>query len=499
MKRALMLLVAGTVLLGTALSAKAQGPTVSFGGQMRVFGFWFDNMSDFKNTSGTAFKDSNSFYFQRFRLFTTIESADKKAKAYWALEIGDIVWGNGGGASGNEYGASGLAGAGQTAPFATGGTAGSARVGNGSGGSFGADGINVETKNLYLQFEVPGLPSANVLLGIAPVIWLDSPVGPYLSDDGAQVQVNWKGDPVDLQLYTVKVTENTLPNADDNDMYAARVGVNVTKDLRFTVEGLGMNAQCFARRPATTTVPAIVVGPPGTPVVAGTPVSVTTNTGTCVSTDIFDNFWIGGTVGAKLGTISLDGSFVYGQRQLFCPTCGSFQAKESGWGFQGTGRLPIGPVQTWLHAWYTSGDKNRGPGSASNGSLGSNSDKLPIPVGGASWAGAPFIAEWLFGLPSIGGPAPAGTGVLYADYSGTFGGGMSASYALTPELSVGGGLAYVGASDAAGLFGDWAFEFDGGIFYQLNANLSIRGMGGYLIPDKDNNAWGLAFRTQYAF
>ena len=38
-------------------------------------------------------------FFQHFRLYTTIESADKKARAYWALEVGDITWGNGGGAN----------------------------------------------------------------------------------------------------------------------------------------------------------------------------------------------------------------------------------------------------------------------------------------------------------------------------------------------------------------------------------------------------------------
>ena len=50
-----------------------------------------------------ANRDSNSFYFQRWRLFTNVESADKKAKAVWGLEVGDITWGTGGGASGGEY------------------------------------------------------------------------------------------------------------------------------------------------------------------------------------------------------------------------------------------------------------------------------------------------------------------------------------------------------------------------------------------------------------
>src|SRR5262249_48523663 len=100
MKRALALLVGGVLILGSALVAHAQAPTVSFGGQMRIYGFTMNNLNDFHDSGPNGqFRDSNSFFFQRFRLYTTIESADKKARAYWALEIGDITWGQGGGAN----------------------------------------------------------------------------------------------------------------------------------------------------------------------------------------------------------------------------------------------------------------------------------------------------------------------------------------------------------------------------------------------------------------
>ena len=104
MKRALALLVGGVLILGSALAAHAQAPTVSFGGQMRVYGFAFNNITDFTDSGPNgANRDSQSFYFQRWRLFTNVESADKKAKAVWALEVGDITWGTGGGASGGEF------------------------------------------------------------------------------------------------------------------------------------------------------------------------------------------------------------------------------------------------------------------------------------------------------------------------------------------------------------------------------------------------------------
>src|SRR5262245_30897274 len=110
MKRLGMLVAAAAVILTTAAPAKAQQPnfTVTFGGQMRVFGLVWDNMTDFADTDkrnpveqllglnltgANRNKDSESYYFQRWRLYTTVESADKNAKVVWAIEVGDITWG----------------------------------------------------------------------------------------------------------------------------------------------------------------------------------------------------------------------------------------------------------------------------------------------------------------------------------------------------------------------------------------------------------------------
>ena len=54
MKRALALLVGGVLVAGSALAAHAQAPTVGFGGQMRVYGFVFDNITDLKDSEGGA-------------------------------------------------------------------------------------------------------------------------------------------------------------------------------------------------------------------------------------------------------------------------------------------------------------------------------------------------------------------------------------------------------------------------------------------------------------
>jgi hypothetical protein len=351
---------------------------------------------------------------------------------------------------------------------------GYARVGNGSGGCFGADGINVETKHAYLWFDTgEWVPGSSVTLGIQNIVFLGGPLGGFMDDDAAAIKINMKFDPVDVEVYTAKLSEGARQNADDADMYAARVGINATKDLRVTLEGLLVDEKALAGQ------------------------------------SIGDNFWIGATVGAKLGDIMLDGVLVYGQRAhgraAGVPAGNPFD--ETGFGAYVTARVPIGPLNVFAVGWYTTGDSTVGPAGCgtntgcdtSNYNLTKDSDKLPNPDSGAGWfgGGGPFIAEWLFGNSSIGAP---GVGqIQYADPTGTYGIGASATYALTPALSVGGGVAYVGATDADGVYGSNLFEIDGGATYRFNPNLAFNLFLGYMIPDKGDSAWAAAFRTQYSF
>lgn len=466
------------LLLGGAIVAEAQPPsfTVTFGGEFRVIGYGWNNASDFADTTGGKFKDSHSRYFQRSRLVTTVESADKKAKAVWALEIGDITWGSGGGASDAEYGGT------------------TSRVGPAQGGGLGADGVNVETKHLYLQFDIPFVPGTSLLLGAHNILFLSSPALPFVDDDATGVQFNWKVDPVDLLLWMAKAGENNLQDADDNDLYAARLGINITKDTRLTVEGLLVNEQCFARR----AVPAGAA--------AGTQ-------GTCVDADVDDTFWFGATFGTKIGTINLDATYVYGKRALYSAATDK-NIEESGHGVQVTARIPVGPLSTWVHAWYTTGDENRivgtsasskvSPGTGQDFStasastkLNKDSDKLPISIKAKSWGGAPFVGEALFGHRTLGAPELGQS--LYQDPTGTWGVGGSATYALTPALSAGGGVAFVGATEGNGVFGDHIVEVDAGALYAYNANLSFQLIASYLFPDDGDDAWAVGWRARFSF
>ena len=247
------------------------------------------------------------------------------------------------------------------------------RVGNGAGGCLGNDGVNVETKHAYIWLDTgQWVPGSSITLGIQSIVFMTGPLGGFFDDDGAAIKINMKFDPVDVELYTAKAGEGNNSNADDTDMYVARVGINATKDIRVTLEGMLVNEQSLAGQ------------------------------------SIGDTFWIGATVGAKLGTIQLDGAVVYGQRRLRalggagCRRPGS-PFSESGFGAFVTAQIPVGPVNVFASGWYTTGDSTVGPagcagagasqhaGCNAQGSariLTKDSDKLPVPESGASWSAA---------------------------------------------------------------------------------------------------------------
>jgi hypothetical protein len=506
MKRALALLVGGVLILGSALAAHAQAPNVTFGGQMRVYGFVFNNITDFQNSGPNgANRDSESFYFQRWRLWTNVESADKKAKAVWGIEVGDLIWGTGGGASGGEFrGCPGrippttvtvaptppaVAGPAATAAAASSNT----RVGNGAGACLGDDGVAVETKHAYIWVDTgQWVPNSSITIGLQEVLFMNGPLGPYFDDDAAAIKVNMKFDPVDIELWTSKFGEGNVSNADDTDAYVARVGVNITKDMRAGIDVMMVNEQSLAGQ------------------------------------KIGDNIWVGATFGAKLGTVQLDAGVVWGQRD-FAPSPGAIAAghnpgspfKESGFGGYAMAQAPIGPINLTGVIWGTTGDSQVGPagcGMTSTGIviknsnvncvaqgtarvLNKNSDKLPIPESGAGWfgGGGDYIAEWIMGNESIGGPSIGQ--VHYADPTGTIGLGAAVTYALTPAFSLGGGIAYVDADTVGtnGPYGKYAFELDAGATYRFNPNLTFKLFAGFIEPETGDFAWAAAFRTQYSF
>ena len=147
------------------------------------------------------------------------------------LEIGDVEWGNGGGAAGTQNGGT----------YGTVPTAG-ARVGNGAGGSMGTDGVNVETKWGYVDFASPfGVP-LRWRAGLQP--WYLAK-GILIDDDVAGLRAYGKysmvsydfgwyrasGGQVTTAIPAGAAGQNATSNTQDNnlDFYQAKMDLAIAK------------------------------------------------------------------------------------------------------------------------------------------------------------------------------------------------------------------------------------------------------------------------------
>jgi len=185
------LMVAAVGALALLMAVPASAVDFKFSGEWRVrfydgvnIGF---NKDAVPSGSGSQFLNTQAGPNARgaqIRIRPRFDASDdnQNIQAVWRIEVGDVEFGNGGGAFnntnfGNPIGSS------------------TSRIGNGTGGGGGADGINVETKWAYLDFAMPfGVP-ARVRAGIQP--WY-LPKGIVVDDDaaglmfyGKQGMVSW--------------------------------------------------------------------------------------------------------------------------------------------------------------------------------------------------------------------------------------------------------------------------------------------------------------------
>ncbi|WP_066854231.1 outer membrane homotrimeric porin [Halodesulfovibrio spirochaetisodalis] len=153
MKRIIILMLACTMVLGAVATSSAT--EFKAAGTLDMAFQWLDN-PDPKSAN-------NGDYFNAIqRLRTKIDIiANESLKGVYYLEVGTIRWGD---------------------PIT---------LGRGSGGALGADGVNVETKRLYLDFQVPDteLQLRMGIQGLAlPSLANNNPV---LDDDVAAIVANY--------------------------------------------------------------------------------------------------------------------------------------------------------------------------------------------------------------------------------------------------------------------------------------------------------------------
>jgi hypothetical protein len=316
------------VALALLVATPAMALDFKFGAEYRV------RFYDMVNLNFTDAPGSNPGGVQlRVRPKFEVSDDNGNMTAMLRLEIGDVEWGNGGGASGVTN-----AGAHGNIPAV------GARVGNGSGGAMGDDGVNVETKWGYVDFASPfGIP-LRWRAGLQP--WY-LPKGVLIDDDvaGLRAYGTYSMVSYDLGWYRASggqptntactappcstVANTQTGNTTDNnlDYYQAKVDLAIAKWLN---PGL----YYIYGRQAASANPAVAT----------------------------QNFF-GLTVTGDLGFLKYDFDAVLGNQNggndgAF--TTAANRTKVQGWMVDAGVHVPVGPVLIHAVGSYATGDKQNG-------------------------------------------------------------------------------------------------------------------------------------------
>ncbi len=154
-----------TLLLGILFSAPTLAMAVEFvfhGDLNNRFGVYTDQQGFFSaDQKGRIDKDNdqkNSFASIKYRLWTEMSTNDGAVKGVYAIEIGAVRFGRSG-------------------------------SGKAQGGGFSGDGVNIETRWAYTDFQIPNVDSkARVTIGLMPFtvnkyIWQETATGVQLAGD----------------------------------------------------------------------------------------------------------------------------------------------------------------------------------------------------------------------------------------------------------------------------------------------------------------------------
>jgi hypothetical protein len=143
--------------------------------------------------------DTKSFIDTRLRLYWDFRPSEL-LRVHYRMEIGDVRFG-GGVEDGSDV-------SGNLVPV----------IGPGSGGGVGADGVNVETKNIFIEFLIPPIPGLRFRGGIFG--YGDRYDFNILADDFAGLQFLYERGDVAAHFVYLKFFEgDTRENADDSDWF----------------------------------------------------------------------------------------------------------------------------------------------------------------------------------------------------------------------------------------------------------------------------------------
>ncbi len=215
MSKHLKILIA--VLLALFLAAPAMAMKFEFHGDLNNRFLLYTDQADFFQNSAVLDKDDrpDSFGEIKYRLVTTASTDDGAVKGVFAIEVGAV-----------KFGASGS--------------------GKSQGGSYSGDGVNIETRWFYTDFQIPNVASkARVSIGlfsntVNKFFWSETVMGVKLYGDNWYVA--WLRPKQSFQGGTSGWGENDVDT------------LNARYDLKMEPVQLGFFASYFKENGATATV-----------------------------------------------------------------------------------------------------------------------------------------------------------------------------------------------------------------------------------------------------
>jgi len=389
-------MVAAIGVLALLVASPASALDFKFGAEYRV------RFYDYINNGFTELPGSNPRGVQlRVRPRFDVSDDNGNMTATLRLEIGDVEWGNGGGAHGVTNGTN-VAGS------------SSARVGNGAGGGIGNDGVNVETKWAYVDFASPfGIP-LRWRAGIQP--WFLSK-GLIMDDDAAGVRAYGKAGIVSYEVAWFRATAGLVSNGGTTATVTGQTFVTCTVNgVRSTAataaactlqggvaSGTGSVVNNVAGNAAATSNTLddnldfyqakvdLAIAPwlnPGIYYIYGdNRATNTTVVGGAAATEPVQQHFLGASLTGDLKFLKYDLDFVYGIQEGGNSgnfTSGTTRQDVKGWVVDGGVHIPIGPVLIHAVGSYATGDDQDG------------GDSETMPYISPSWNGAGGLYE-IFG------------------------------------------------------------------------------------------------------
>ncbi len=355
MRKFFVALLVGAVAVG--LAAPAFAADLKFTGAYRVRGQFDNNLPCMSEqvVAGVKTDCSGNEFQTRFRPKFTVET-DGGVTGVLHLEIGDVRFGN------------------------------TASEGKGSGGGFGADGLNVETKWAYIDFPVPATP-LRLRAGIQPFFLSKALI---LDDDGSGLSLYGKLGEINANAWWIRPSQTKVAASgltkDERDLYGLDLSFSPAKDL-------SLNAYLVYDHDSAT--------PPA-------------------GVETFTGFWFGVGAAGKVQNIRYDLDFVYSTKDLTATT------EQTGWMLDGGVGMALAgtPLDLEVRGWWATGEKD---------GIGDSDAFLPISGQGHE----PGTQVW-------GGGGAIDIDNLADNAQNTWGLGLIARYTVSPTLKLTGNVHYIG-------------------------------------------------------